>query len=71
MSTHINEAYQHLLKPLARAEYILEQHGHGITEHDQMTDIDFISNIMQAREVIAETESKNEIDALVEDTEGM
>ncbi|KAJ7038195.1 hypothetical protein C8F04DRAFT_1089875 [Mycena alexandri] len=54
LSSRLNEAYSSLLRPLPRAEYILEQHGLPISEHDQLDDMEFIAEIMQARESIDE-----------------
>ncbi|TFK77095.1 hypothetical protein BDN72DRAFT_754327 [Pluteus cervinus] len=70
LSTRVNEAYNQLLTPLPRAVYILEQNGYDITEHDQLTDIEFISDIMNAREIISESEVKEGIEVLMEETDG-
>jgi molecular chaperone HscB len=50
LSSRINLAYQALLSPLSRAEYILELNGFEISETDHLDDVEFISEIMDARE---------------------
>ena len=70
MSSHINEAYQRLLTPLSRAEYLLECHHLPISEADQLDDIDFISRIMHVREEIEEAVSLNEVQPLIDENRG-
>ncbi|KAF8642293.1 hypothetical protein AX16_009563 [Volvariella volvacea WC 439] len=77
LSSGINDAYQRLLKPLSRAEYILERNEFPITEHDQLTDMEFILEIMQQREAIEEAgerdmvyEVAKENDAKIQETIG-
>ncbi|KAJ6509539.1 hypothetical protein C8R47DRAFT_1099076 [Mycena vitilis] len=70
LSSRVNEAYNSLLNPLRRAEYILEQHGWPISEHDQLDDLEFISEIMQARESIDEAADADELAHIVEDNAG-
>lgn len=54
LSSRLNEAYQTLLHPLARAEYILSQNGYSVSESDQVEDMEFMMEIMEARETIEE-----------------
>ncbi|KAJ7786315.1 hypothetical protein B0H16DRAFT_27109 [Mycena metata] len=68
VSSRLNEAYNALLRPLPRAEYILEQHGLPISEHDQLDDLEFIAEIMQARESIDEATDAAELAAVVDET---
>ncbi|KAF9481429.1 Co-chaperone Hsc20, partial [Pholiota conissans] len=59
LSSRLNEAYQTLLHPLARAEYILMQNGYQISESDQTEDMAFMMEIMEAREAIDDATSDN------------
>ncbi|KAF8078619.1 hypothetical protein FPV67DRAFT_1465846 [Lyophyllum atratum] len=70
LSARINEAYQCLLNPLSRAEYLLEQHHVPISETDQVDDIEFMSDIMQARETIEEAEDGDEVANLLQQNSG-
>ena len=70
LSSHINEAYQGLLTPLTRAEYLLECHRLPISEADQLDDIDFISKIMHVREQIENAVSLNEVQPLIDENRG-
>lgn len=67
----MNEAYNSLLHPLRRAEYILEQNGVPISENDQLDDLDFISEIMEVRESIDEAADPDELAHIVDDNAGM
>ncbi|KAF9056163.1 HSCB C-terminal oligomerization domain-containing protein [Panaeolus papilionaceus] len=69
LSSRLNEAYQTLLRPLARAEYILERNGYSLSERDQVDDMAFMMEIMEARETIDEAspDDKSSIEALIEE----
>lgn len=54
LSSRLNDAYQTLLHPLSRAEYILAQHGQAVAEGDQVEDQAFMMEVMEARETIEE-----------------
>jgi molecular chaperone HscB len=56
LSTLVNEAYQNLSKPLSRAEYILKRNGVEISETEQLDDLEFISEVMEAREELENSE---------------
>ncbi|KAG5647994.1 hypothetical protein DXG03_007028 [Asterophora parasitica] len=66
LSARINEAYQGLLNPLSRAEYILQRHHVPISETEQVDDIEFMSEIMESREIIDEAEDRSEVESLVD-----
>ncbi|KAF8973927.1 hypothetical protein BDZ97DRAFT_1648348 [Flammula alnicola] len=68
LSSRINQAYQCLLHPLSRAEYILEQHGLQMSESDQVEDMEFMMEIMEARETIDDAipENRDTIEKLVD-----
>ncbi|KAH9486930.1 Iron-sulfur cluster co-chaperone protein HscB-like protein [Psilocybe cubensis] len=53
LSSRINEAYQCLLDPLARAEYILKRNGVVMSETDQTDDMELLEKVMDANEAIA------------------
>ncbi|KAG6842205.1 hypothetical protein C0991_000175 [Blastosporella zonata] len=65
LSARINEAYQCLLNPLSRAEYILERHHIPVSETDQVNDMQFMSEIMEARETIEDATSITEVEPLI------
>ncbi|KAF9568384.1 Co-chaperone Hsc20 [Agrocybe pediades] len=56
LSSRVNEAYRCLLDPLTRAEYILELNGLKMSETDQVDDMEFMAEIMEAREAIDDAE---------------
>jgi molecular chaperone HscB len=59
LSTIVNEAYQNLLNPLSRVEYILKKNGFEISETQSLDDVELISEIMEAREELENTEPGN------------
>lgn len=65
LSTYVNEAYQTLLDPFRRAEYLLRLHDIEVSETDQVEDMDLLMSIMEAREEI-ETAGPDDA-ALVQD----
>lgn len=70
MSARVNHAYQTLLDPLSRAEYILERNHVPISEGDHVDDMMFMAEIMEARETIDEAQGVAEVQALFEENEG-
>jgi molecular chaperone HscB len=71
LSSRINEAYQRLLTPLSRAEYLLECHHYPISETDQVDNLEFMSDIMHARETIEEAVDRDEVQFLTDENYGM
>ncbi|KAF8629697.1 hypothetical protein AX15_003317 [Amanita polypyramis BW_CC] len=69
LSARLNGAYQSLLNPLSRAEYILELNQLPMSESDQVDDMTFMSHIMEARETVEEGTDKDEIMTLAEDND--
>ncbi|KAF8216239.1 hypothetical protein K438DRAFT_1560441 [Mycena galopus ATCC 62051] len=67
LSSQVNEAYNSLLHPLRRAEYILEQNGLPMSENDKLDDLEFISEIMEARENIDEAADEDELARMVDE----
>lgn len=70
LSAQVNEAYQALLQPLSRAEYILSQNDMPLLEHDQVTDTAFMMEIMDSREAIDDAEEKSEVMNLMDENGG-
>ncbi|KAF9509355.1 hypothetical protein BS47DRAFT_1365327 [Hydnum rufescens UP504] len=65
-SAHINKAYETLLSPLKRAEYLLSLRGLEIGETAKLEgnvdgQQDFIIEVMEAREELEEARSEEEI----------
>jgi len=56
-SSHVNNAYNHLLKPLSRALYLLEVKGHPLEEANIADDPAFLADVMDLNEEVAEAES--------------
>jgi len=53
-SRALNDAYQILKKPVARAEYLLAQAGVAIGENERIADAAFLMEILELREELAE-----------------
>lgn len=70
LSSRVNEAYQRLLTPLSRAEYLLECHHHPISEADQVDNMEFMSEIMQIRETIEEAVNQDVIQLVIDENKG-
>ncbi|KAK7064230.1 adaptin N terminal region-domain-containing protein [Favolaschia claudopus] len=70
LSSRVNEAYNSLLHPLHRAEYILDQNGLPLSEDDKLDDMEFISEIMEARENIEEASDEEELASIVDENRG-
>lgn len=64
LSARINEAYQSLLKPLARVEYILDRNGRPISETDSVDDPVFFAEVMQVMEDIDEAEEEQALEQI-------
>jgi len=69
VSNAVNTAYQALLSPLHRIEYILQRNGFETEEADQLEDLELISEIMEVREEI-EAGDVEQIRTLEEDNDG-
>ncbi|KAL7267006.1 hypothetical protein RUND412_010420 [Rhizina undulata] len=64
-SAILNKAYQTLLNPLARAEYILSLRGIEISEHDKSdaTDQELLIEVLEANMEVDEAESVQELES--------
>jgi len=65
LSARVNEAYQCLLKPLSRAEYILERNQHPISENESLEAMEFITEIMKERERIDDANGPEQLMAIL------
>jgi molecular chaperone HscB len=65
-STTVNEAYETLKSPLARAEYLLSLHGLAVNAETggSAADPEVLGEAMAAREALAEAASENEVERL-------
>ena len=63
-SSHLNKAYQTLLSPLSRAEYILAQNGYPSLETDKLTDTEFIMEVMELREELEACQTAEELERI-------
>jgi molecular chaperone HscB len=68
-STTVNEAYETLKSPLARAEYLLSLNGVTVNAETggSVADAEVLSEAMAAREALAEAASKAEVERLAAD----
>ncbi|XP_062500300.1 iron-sulfur cluster co-chaperone protein HscB-like [Corticium candelabrum] len=63
-SAFVNRAYKTLLDPLSRGLYLLAEHGIAITEGEINTDIDFMSEMMELNELVADAASNEDVKQL-------
>ncbi|KAK0465018.1 uncharacterized protein EV420DRAFT_933701 [Desarmillaria tabescens] len=61
LSSQINEAYQTLRDPLSRLTYLLTLNGVPMEETDKLDDMEFLSEIMLARNTIDDAEDEAEV----------
>ena len=66
-SSYLNAAYFTLLKPLSRGLYLLELHGEALEEGTVEMDSDFLMEIMDLNEQIAEANDKETVIKLGKD----
>ncbi|KAI0322333.1 hypothetical protein OF83DRAFT_1094751 [Amylostereum chailletii] len=71
LSGLVNKAYNTLLFPLGRIQYILRKHGIEVSESDKIDDVAFISEIMDAREALEEAESNEDVQKVREENESL
>lgn len=71
-SATINRAYETLLSPLKRAEYLLSLRGLEVKEEDKLDDDpELLMEIMEAQEEIQDAESREEALAALEANQGI
>ncbi|CAG8465229.1 4204_t:CDS:2 [Ambispora gerdemannii] len=68
-SSTINEAYQVLRDPLARAQYMLRLNGILVTESESIEDPELLMQVMEARERLEEATSEEEVKIITEENE--
>ncbi|KAF9076295.1 hypothetical protein BDP27DRAFT_1159541, partial [Rhodocollybia butyracea] len=76
LSSAVNHAYQTLLQPMPRIEYILTLNGNPLSETDTLEDesdkfLDFMMNIMMAREEIESAETREQVEPVLERNQEM
>lgn len=62
-SRALNDAYQTLKKPVARAEYLLARAGHAIADNERL-DPTFLMEILELREQLAEARHAGKTDVV-------
>ncbi|XP_072033025.1 iron-sulfur cluster co-chaperone protein HscB-like [Amphiura filiformis] len=60
-SSAVNKAYSTLLKPLSRGLYLLGLNGYSIEENDSSVEPEFLMEIMEINEDLAETKDKEKV----------
>ena len=65
-SSFLNTAYKTLLSPSLRAQYILSQVGFPTSETDKLSDVDLITEIMDAHEELDVSRTPEEVDMISE-----
>ncbi|KIJ45603.1 hypothetical protein M422DRAFT_67075 [Sphaerobolus stellatus SS14] len=63
-SSQLNKAYQTLLSPLSRAQYILAQHGLEQSETETLENPEFIMEIMDARQEVEDADNMQQLNQL-------
>ncbi|XP_021930696.1 iron-sulfur cluster co-chaperone protein HscB, mitochondrial isoform X2 [Zootermopsis nevadensis] len=63
-SALVNKAYSTLLHPLARGLYMLQLHGVNLDEETRQSDPQFLAEIMQANEELAEAQHPEDVKEL-------
>ena len=69
-TTQVNDAYRTLKKPRTRAEYLMKARGHDVgKETDRVTDMEFLTEMMELREELSDATTIAEINPLHEKIE--
>ena len=66
-STLVNKAYRTLQEPLDRGLYLLELHGETIEEDDKHIDNEFLLEVMERNEDVADIDSVDKYYAVLKD----
>ncbi|KAJ3999674.1 Co-chaperone Hsc20 [Lentinula boryana] len=71
LSSAVNHAYQTLLQPMPRIEYILSVNGSPMEETDKLEDDEFLMNIMMAREEVETAETREEAERVTQENQAL
>ncbi|KAG8967061.1 hypothetical protein FRC03_010809 [Tulasnella sp. 419] len=69
-SSLLNKAYQTLLNPVQRAQYLLSKRGEATQETDQVDNHELIMDVMDAREELEDANTEAEIETVRNRNEG-
>jgi len=70
-SAQLNKAYQTLLSPLSRAQYILEQQGIEQSETETLENPEFIMEVMEARQEVEDAAHEEGLHEIIKSNKGM
>ena len=70
LSGVVNKAYNTLLSPLPRAQYILRNYGLDVSETDQVEDPELLMEILESREALEEAQAQSDVDSIREENAG-
>jgi DnaJ-domain-containing protein 1 len=71
LSSYVNESFKTLSRPVLRAEYILSRNDIHPSETEHLDDPAFIMEIMDAREELEQASSREEVEPIAADVQGM
>ncbi|KAH7880743.1 uncharacterized protein C8R40DRAFT_1081689, partial [Lentinula edodes] len=71
LSSAVNHAYQTLLQPMQRIEYILSANGNPMEETDKLEDNEFLMDIMTAREEIEMADTREEAEPVIRENQAL
>jgi DnaJ-domain-containing protein 1 len=67
----VNESFKTLSRPVLRAEYILSRNDIHSSETEHLDDPEFIMEVMDAREELEQASSREEVEPIAADWQGM
>ncbi|KAF8274098.1 hypothetical protein EI94DRAFT_1562819 [Lactarius quietus] len=67
LSGLVNEAYNTLLQPLSRIQYILSEHNLSVLETDQLDDPRLITEVIETREALEDASTESEVEDIKKD----
>ncbi|KAI9512583.1 Co-chaperone Hsc20, partial [Russula earlei] len=70
LSGLVNVAYNTLLQPLSRIQYILSQRNVVVSETDQLDDVHLITEVLEMREALEDASSVSEVEEIKNDVTG-
>lgn len=66
----MNKAYQTLKDPLARAHYMLGQHGMEVNEAESLHNPVLLMDVMEVREELEEAETEEDVERIKQANDG-